>query len=157
MDAKNNYYKRAYMVDGTAARQLQVMPDYERQQEQVSRPKVVETPKKAPRLSHGIDLFSMFLLGAAMVITLCLCYNYLQVQGNIVQLERDVAVLEQEFDTVLAENAALEDNLSSPVNWDEVYLTAVTEFGMVYPNKNEVITYQSTEKGHVIQYQDIPE
>ncbi len=157
MDAKNNYYKRAYMVDGTAARQLQVVPDYERQQEQVSRPKVVEMPKKAPRLSHGIDLLSMSLLVTAMVITLYLCYNYLQVQGNIVQLERDVLMLEQEFDTVVAENAALEDTLSSPVNWDEVYLTAVGEFGMVYPNKNEVITYQSTEKGHVIQYQDIPE
>ena len=66
-------------------------------------------------------------------------------------------VIGQELDTVLAENAALEDGLNSQVDWDEVYKTAVSEFGMVYPNKNEVITYKSTEDGHVIQYMDIPE
>lgn len=157
MDAREKYYKRGYEVDGTAARQLQVVPDYERQQEQITRPRVVEQPKTAPKLSHGIDFISMSLLVAAMAITLYLCYNYLQVQGNIVQLERDVATLEQKLDTVLAENAALEDGLNGQVNWEEVYLTAVGEFGMVYPNKNEVITYESREMGHVIQYQDIPE
>ena len=157
MDAREKYYKRGYMVDGTAARQLQVVPDYERQQEQVARPRVLEQPKHAPKLSHGIDFVSMSLLVVAMAITLYLCYNYLQVQGNIVQLERDVAVLEQELDTVLAENAALEDSLNGQVNWDEVYRTAVGELGMVYPNNNEVITYESTEQGHVIQYKDIPE
>ena len=73
------------------------------------------------------------------------------------QLERDVTALEQELDTVLAENAALEDGLNGQVDWEQVYLTAVGELGMVYPNKNEVITNESEEKGYVIQYQDIPE
>ena len=157
MDAREKYYKRGYMVDGTAARQLQVAPDYEREQQQVTRPRVVEQPKHAPKLSHGIDFLSMTLLVAAMAITLYLCYNYLQVQGNIVQLDRDMLVLEQELTTLKAENAALEDGLSGQVDWEEVYLTAVGELGMVYPNNNEVITYESTERGHVIQYQDIPE
>ncbi|MDD5900441.1 MAG: hypothetical protein PUC73_06045 [Lachnospiraceae bacterium] len=157
MDAREKYYKREYVVDGTAARKLQVIPDYERDYEQIARPRVVEQPKAAPKLSHGIDFISMSLLVAAMAITLYLCYNYLQVQGNIVQLERDVTALEQELDTVLAENAALEDGLNGQVDWEQVYLTAVGELGMVYPNKNEVITYESEEKGYVIQYQDIPE
>ena len=157
MDAREKYYKRGYMVDGTAARQLQVVPDYEREQQQIARPRVAEQPKHAPKLSHGIDFLSMTLLVAAMAITLYLCYNYLQVQGNIVQLDRDMLVLEQQLDVVKAENAALEDGLNSQVNWEEVYLTAVGELGMVYPNENEVITYESQERGHVIQYLDIPE
>lgn len=157
MDAKDKYYNRAYMVDGTAARQLQVVPDYEREQEQVTRPRVTEAPRRAPKLSHGIDFISMTLLVAAMAITLYLCYNYLQVQGNIVQLKRDVAVLDQELNTLLNENDALEEGLNGQINWDEVYLTAVKEFGMVYPNNNEVVTYESTRNGHVIQYKDIPE
>lgn len=157
MDARERYYKRKYETDGTAARQLQVLPNYEREQEPALRPRVAERPKRTPRLSHGIDFVSMTLLAAAMAITLYLCYNYLQVQGNIVQLERDVAVLEQELTTVLAENAALENGLNGQVNWDEVYRTAVGELGMVYPNKNEVITYESTDNGYVIQYKDIPE
>ena len=73
------------------------------------------------------------------------------------QLERDVTALEQSLTTIQAENAALEDNLDRQVDWEEVYRVAVGELGMVYPNKNEVITYESAENGHVIQYQDIPE
>lgn len=157
MEAKDKYYRNAYMVDGTAARQLQVVPDYEREQEQVARPKVTESPRRAPKVSHGIDFISMSLLVAAMAITLYLCYNYLQVQGNIVQLKRDVAVLDQELNILLDENAALEEGLNGQIDWDVVYRTAVSEFGMVYPNNNEVVTYQSTKNGHVIQYKDIPE
>ena len=131
MDAREKYYKRAYEIDGTAARQLQVVPDYEREQEQITQPTVVKQPKGAPKLSHGIDFISMTLLVAAMAITLYLCYNYLQVQGNIVQLERDVMVLEQQLDTILAENAAMEDGLNVETDWESIYRTAITELGMV--------------------------
>ena len=157
MDAKDKYYNRTYTVEGTAARKLQTVPDYEREQEQISRPRVTELPRRAPKLSHGIDFISMTLLVAAMAITLYLCYNYLQVQGNIVQLKRDVAVLDQELNTLLNENDALEEGLNGQIDWDIVYLTAVNEFGMVYPNNNEVVTYESTRNGHVIQYKDIQE
>lgn len=157
MDAKEKDYRRMYYVDGTAARQLQVVPDYEREQEQRRKPQIEKLPSKAPKLSHGVDFISMTLLVIAMAITLYMCYNYLQVQGNIVQLERDVKLLNEELDTLTAENAAIEDNLNSEVDWENLYLTAVNELGMVYPNNNEVITYHSTEKGHVIQYKDIPE
>lgn len=157
MEAPRRYDKSEYMIDGTAARQLQVLPDYEREQEHPLRPVIEERPRRAPKVSHGIDFVSMILLVVTMAITLYMCYNYLQVQGNIVQLERDVAGLEQELEVVLAENAAAEDGLNNLVNWDEVYRIAVGELGMVYPNKNEVITYRTTENGHVIQYMDIPE
>jgi len=155
MDAKEKDYRRMYYVDGTAARQLQVVPDYEREQEQKKGPQIEKRPSKTPKLSHGIDFISMILLVVAMAITLSLCYNYLQVQGNIVQLERDVLLLSQEVDRISAENAALEDSLNSTVDWEDVYMTAVGELGMVYPNNNEVITYSSTSNGYVIQYQDI--
>lgn len=157
MDAKEKDYRRMYYVDGTAARQLQVVPEQEREQETRRTPQIEKRPAKMPKVSHGIDFISMTLLAAAMAITLYLCYNYLQVQGNIVQLERDILLLSQEADTITAENAALEERLNSAVDWETVYRKAVGELGMVYPNKNEVITYRSTESGHVIQYQDIPE
>ncbi|MDD6035202.1 MAG: hypothetical protein PUC30_03245 [Lachnospiraceae bacterium] len=157
MDARKRYYNEENIIDGTAARQLQVIPDYEREQNRTTVTRVVERPQRAPKLSHGIDFISMTLLVAAMAITLYLCYNYLQVQGNIVQLERDVTVLGQKLETVRAENAALEDKLEVQADWENIYRTAVGELGMVYPNNNEVITYESTENGHVIQYQDIPE
>ncbi len=157
MDAKEKTYRRMYYVDGTAARKLAVVPDYEREQETGKRPQIEMRPSKAPKLSHGIDFISMTLLVAAMAITLYLCYNYLQVQGNIVQLERNVQLLSQELETITAENAALEDSLNGTADWEEIYKAAVGELGMVYPNNNEVITYRSAENGYVIQYRDIPE
>ena len=156
MDAKNKYYNRAYMVDGTAARQLQVVPDYEREQ-QVKEPQIKVLPRRAPKVSHGVDLISMVLLGLTMVITVLLCYNYLQVRGDIVQVKREMVGMEQELTTLLRENAALEESLNGQIDWDVVYMTAVNRFGMVYPNNNEVVTYESTRNGHVIQYKDIPE
>ncbi len=155
MDAKRNQYRRDYYVDGTAARQLKVMPEPVRQEEVVAQPRIVK--KVTPKLSHGIDLFSMTLLLAAMAIALYLCYDYLQVQGNIVQLKRDIMNLGSTYDTLASENAALEESLNTQLNWDQVYLTAVNELGMVYPNKNEVVTYTSGERGYVIQYRSIPE
>lgn len=157
MDARENQYRRQYYVEGTAARQLQVVPDYEREQEQRRSPKTEQRPVRAPKVSHGIDLISMILLIGAMAITLFLCYNYLQVQGNIVQLEREVKLLNEEAGTLLAENAALEDSLNAEVDWENLYMTAVGELGMVYPNNNEVVTYRSSDYGYVIQYKDIPE
>ena len=43
MDARENQYRRQYYVEGTAARQLQVVPDYEREQEQRRSPKTPTT------------------------------------------------------------------------------------------------------------------
>jgi len=157
MDAKDKYYNKAYMVEGTAARQLQVVPDYEREQQQVKEPQIKVLPRRAPKVSHGVDLISMILLTVTMAITVLLCYNYLQVRGNIVEVKRELVGKEQELSTLLKENAALEEGLNGQVNWDVVYLTAVNRFGMVYPNNNEVVTYESTRSGHVIQYKDIPE
>lgn len=157
METRKKQYRREYYVDGTAARQLAVLPNPQWQEEQVQKPQKVRKPAATPRLSHGIDFFSMALFLTAMAISLYLCYDYLQVQGNIVQLKRDITGLENAYDTLASQNTALEESLNRPLDWEKVYLTAVGELGMVYPNKNEVISYKPEEEGYVIQYKDIPE
>lgn len=157
MDARRNQYRREYYTDGTAARQLQVVPDIQRQEEIAVQPKVVKKTAPAPKLSHGIDFISMTLLLAAMAIALYLCYDYLKVQGDIVQLKRDIVNLESTYDTLASENVALEESLNNQTDWERVYKIAIRDLGMVYPNKNEIVTYASEEKGYVIQYRNIPE
>ena len=39
---------------------------------------------------------------------------------------------------------------------DYVYSIAVNELGMVYPNNNEVITFEAADDSYVRQYADIP-
>mgnify|MGYP003290029807 CR=1 FL=1 len=150
MDAERN---RIGYIEGTAARKLAVVPEYEQ------RPKKAEEKKRAvaPELSHSISLFSMIVFAVAMVIALYMCYDYLQIRGNIEQLEREVGTLQTEADKLIAANDAFEETLATNFDWEQVYATAIGELGMVYPNKNEKITYTSAEKGHVIVYRDIPD
>ena len=42
------------------------------------------------------------------------------------------------------------------VNLDEVYRVAVQELGMVYPNNNRTVYYQSSADGYVRQFGNIP-
>lgn len=155
MDAKR--MSRMYYTDGSAARQLATLPEIERREERRQDKQQEQRKAKAPGLSHGINLLSMTLFAVAMAITLYLCYDYLKVQGNIVQLERDIVNLEADVNAKVLENDALEASLGTTLNLEEVFQTAVGELGMVYPNKNEVISYTASEDGHVIQYRDIPE
>lgn len=155
MDAEKRRTMREYAIDGTAARKLMVVPDYERERQNQEQP--VRNQEKAPSIKNGIDFISMSLLVIALAITLYLCYNYLQVQGNIIQLERDIKLAEQDLNGKISENAALEESLNTETNWDKVYQVAIGKLHMVYPNKNEVIPYQSSEEGYVIQYRNIPE
>lgn len=40
---------------------------------------------------------------------------------------------------------------------DYVYRVAVEELGMVYPNNNQIITFEKVEESYVRQYADIPD
>lgn len=155
MDAKR--MNRMYYVEGSAARQLAPVQEPIRREERQQETQQEKRKVKAPGLSHGINFLSMTLFAVAMAITLYLCYDYLKVQGNIVQLERDIVNLEADVNAKVLENDALEASLGTTLDLEEVFMTAVGELGMVYPNKNEVISYTANEDGHVIQYRDIPE
>lgn len=157
MDARKNQYRRDYYTDGTAARKLQVVPDIQREEESVVQPRVIRRTTPTPKVSHGIDFISLILLLGAMAIALYICYDYLNVQGNVVQLKRDIVNLESQYDALASSNIALEESLNTQPDWDRVYKIAIRDLGMVYPNKNEVVSYASEEKGYVIQYRNIPE
>jgi len=159
MDARQRNYKRTYYVEGNTARKLEVLPNYERQLEVLEQPKVEKRTVRAPRLNNGIDLLSAILLFTTMAIALYLCYDYLKVQGNNVQLKRDIVNLEAEYTSLAAANDVLSESMekSTQLNWEDVYKTAIAEFGMVYPNNNEVVTYEKEERGYVIMHSDIPE
>ena len=61
------------------------------------------------------------------------------------------------FTTLSDENDAAYEAIDTAVDLNYIYKVAVEELGMVYPNKNEVITYKSGSESYVRQYADIPE
>ncbi len=153
--------KYQYMADyenGSAVRKLQ--PQWEPEQEEVRRIRRQEQPQEEPivKTGLGIDLLSALLLMSAIAVTLFVCVNYLKVQSDVVQLNKSISALEQQFGGLEKENNALESVLENEqYDLETVYQMAVGVLGMVYPNNNEVLYYNNEVEGYYRQYQDIPE
>ncbi len=159
LDIDWDYFKRPTRENGSAV--LKTAP------QRVERPskshirtfvpdKDVEAKVK-PRVGRGIDFISMVFLATAIVATLYICITYLQLQADIVQLDKQIGALEATLDDAARENEAFELSLDATApDLEYIYNTAVGSLGMVYPNNNEVIFYSSGDEGYYRQYGDIP-
>ena len=170
MEARNRQtYKQTSYISGNTARRLSAVeePDYDvtRIPQRVSPQAPVERPRKRPEqkpsrrpaVGRGIDFLSMIFLTAAMGVTLFVCFHYLKVQSDSVLLDKQIVALEAKTNKLKDKNDIMEITLNQPMDLNEVYNIAVGELGMVHPNKNERIEYESEDVGYVRQYEDIPD
>lgn len=161
---EKKYYTNGEYVTGSAARQLQPVWEMPEQQERAperierSREQIEPRQRRKPKVGHGIDFISMVLLVSAMIATLFVCIEYLQVQSDIVQLNKAVNATENQISAANKENNALEAVINAAASdLEYIYQVAVGTLGMVYPNNNEVVYYEQNEEGYFRQYQDIPQ
>ena len=143
---------QAGYVAGSAARQLQVQ-----EREHVRRESHAVTPGKRRERALPMELPFVIMLTIAAICTLYLCVSYLQLQSSITARLDRMETLEEQIETLKADNDALETRINTSVDLDYVYKVATEELGMVYANKNQVRLYNKTESEYVRQYEDIPE
>ncbi len=164
---KNQFdYHRTSYVEGNTVRTLSAVPD---RRELSSTPIPGRQPlperrqlperqeRRSPRMVSGINMASMLVLTMAIITTLYFCVQLLMLQYDVSAMEKEIISMEHNLTTMKSENDAAYEQINSAYDLDYVYEVAVGELGMVYPNKNTVITYQSKDEGYVRQYQDIPE
>ncbi len=164
---KNQFdYRRTSYVDGNTVRKLNAVPE---RREHTSTPIPGRQPlperrqvperqeRRAPRMVSGINMASMLVLTIAIIATLYFCVEFLMLQYDVTAMEKEIVSMEHNLTTMKNENDAAYEQINSAYDLDYVYQVAVGELGMVYPNKNTVITYQSNDEGYVRQYRDIPE
>lgn len=144
-------------IEGNTVRQLNAVPDWRREEEQYEVPSPRRHERKAPKAQSGINMASLFVLSIAIAITLYFCVDYLKLQYDINRMEKDILTKEDILTTMINENNAAYEEVNTTYDLDYVYRVAVEELGMVYPNNNTVITYQSDVEDYVRQYADIPE
>ncbi|NLP34383.1 MAG: cell division protein FtsL [Clostridiales bacterium] len=161
MDAKKrrqyyNYYGTSY-IDGNTVRKYDNAPDIQRER----RPHEIPAPRRQrqrnPRALQGLSLGSLLMLSIAIVATLYICVEYLKLHSTVNHMEKTIISMEQTLADMIEVNEASYDQINMVYDLDYVYRVAVEEYGMVYPNKNEVITYKSSNDNYVRQYRDIPE
>ena len=159
MDSNNRNMK--YYVEGSTARKLQVVPDYEypRRREQVEEPKRQSAPRRqersAPKQSLGLQY--TVELAAFVICTLFACVYMLQLQAKVTSQTRNIAALESSLAMMTNDNDAKASRLEGAVDLKAIEEVAVNELGMVYPGEHQIVTYQSTNPDYVVQYCDIPE
>ncbi len=164
MEAKrNNYYQnnRTSYVEGNTVRKLNTVPDIRREEQPYEQP--YEQPSRRrreqnqPKTLSAINFASLLVLIVAISITVFMCYEYLTLQASVSHLNSRAKELQKELVTSTKDNDAAMDKLKAAVDLDKVYQIAVGDYGMVYPNKNKIISFDSSDGSHVTQYEDIPQ
>ena len=166
MDANKRQYgqsnNRTSYIEGNTVRKLNAVPEIRREEQRTEIPARYreETPRRqeqrAPKALSGMNFASLLVLTIAIITTVYVCVEYLQLQTKVTTMNKNVTSLESTLKTLTDKNDAEYASIDTSYDLDEVYRIAVEEYGMVYPNNNEVITYQPGNKEYVRQYEDIP-
>ncbi len=160
MEAKKrrDYYENieTSFVDGNTVRKLRVAPDIRREEERYVTPSPRRQERIQPRVFSGINFGSLVILTVAIIATVYVCVDYLMLQTQVSQMEKGIIKLEKELSALRDENDAAYEAIDTALDLGYIYQVAVEELGMVYPNKNEVITFQNSSANYVRQYEDIP-
>ncbi len=160
MEAKRRQYQaedsRTSYVDGNTVRKLNAAPERRREERIHEMPAPRRQKHKKTTAFSGINLASLMVLTVATAISVFVCVEYLQLQMKVSSMEKSIVTMEKKLITLTNENNAAYASIDTQIDLDYIYQVAVGELGMVYPNKNEIITYQSNDDGYVRQYEDIP-
>lgn len=157
---KSNYVGQQAMPD------YNVVPDIQRRQAAIPQ-RQIPTPQRQtpapgrqihrqPKQISGISKASLFVLTIAIGATLYFCIEFLMLQHQVSKMEKDIVSMERSLNAMRNENDAANEQINMVYDLDYVYSIAVKELGMVYPNNNEVITFEKAEESYVRQYADIP-
>ena len=135
---------------GSAVRQLNIA-------EPLKTPDESQQRQKQIRRNNKINLMYTVAVASVAAVVFFICYQYLNVQAAAKTNSDVIAELKSELSTLKENNDVLESDINASIDYDAIYDTAVNELGMVYPEKKQVITYDSKESEYVKQYKDVPE
>lgn len=143
-------------IHGSAVPKVQPDENFDHQEKRKEQQKLNSKVRKNQKKALKIDLPYLVMLVAASCCTLFICINYLQVQTTTTRRMDRIKALEQELDSLRAENDILQTRINTSVDLDHVYQVATEELGMVYAGKSQVRMYHQTESEFVRQYEDLP-
>lgn len=142
-----------YTTEGSAARQLQTAP--------------VRQPKKTTRTTRQkrnvtvkarpLNPFSLVLLGAAIIATICVCADYVQLQTQVTVRLKKINAKEIELNDMVKQNDELEARINNYMDLQYIYQVATEELGMTYPTADQISEYENSGSEYVRQYESIPD
>lgn len=102
---------------------------------------------------------SLALFGVVTVITaaaIALGVNYLNLRSDLITTTSEINTLQEELNTLTTNNNEKQVDVESNINYQEIYDKAVNEYGMTYPDANNIVEYDGGTLGYIRQYENIP-
>ena len=143
---------RTYVEGNTVRREVEFRRVPEMQEEKILSNRVRKNRAKLQRIGAP----SLIVLIMATILMLGTCVNYLKVQSSITTHRNKIEKLEDRLQTLKADNDALEAHINTGLDLDHIRYIAMSELGMVYQTKDQLIYYEKTESGYVRQNENIP-
>ena len=142
-------------IDGNTVRKLNtyVVPERRYEKEEKLSPK---TRKKIDKV-QSFDLKYTLALVVAIGFTFAACVSMISVQAEINAQKKEIAALESQYQNLSNDNDAASARVNSDVDLNEIKKIAMEELGMVYPDRGQVVTYDSASEQYVKQYKDVPD
>ena len=143
---------RYYYSPGSEAMDLSAVPRIDYPPEEKPR----KVPRKQPRRAKRKNLVYLAAMVAVTGIIFVFCVQYLTIRGKMAGMSGDVAAMQEELDELTIMNDELEAEINTNIDYNKIYDKATGDYGMVYPSKGQIRTYNAEGEGYIRKYQDIP-
>ncbi len=145
-------------IEGNAVRKIKEVPasPVKKQQDvekKSNRQKAASRNRqKELRMSPGYVLF----LTMITVVTAYICVQYISLQSRVMTKNNNIIALEENIDSLIAQNDAVEYTISSYIDTANIIKVATNELGMVKASQSQISFYHSTESEYMKQLDNIP-
>ncbi len=107
--------------------------------------------------NNRLNLVYTLAVSGIVVVMFAICWQYLHVQAKVKENAATVHSLQKELTELTNKNDEMELDINANIDYDSLYKIATEELGMVYPERDQVITYEAGVSEYVKQYSDVPE
>lgn len=128
---------RQLYVYGNTAQKLNVQRQWETEPRRQVQPAVRKNREKAHHMSAGYVIF----LAVAMCAAALILVNYIQLQAELTNRTRSVAVKESELNSLRVANDEDYSRIVSSIDLEEIKRIAIGELGMTYAQEGQIVLY----------------
>lgn len=112
--------------------------------------------KSRLRRSISINFPTLIVLTLVLVVAGYVSMSYLSTKAEIISLKDEIAAMDSKIENLRDENNVQRAQIEDNIDMQKVYRVATKELGMVHPQKQQVLKYDSRKNDTVRQYGDIP-
>lgn len=155
--------KKNYYVDGNTVRELHPRPERRQRpnKEELEKIRKKKQRKNAARRNReramAMNKGYVAFLSVCVILSAFAAFSLIQIQSDITQRMKRIAVLESQLTEKKALNDARYNEIITSIDLDEIKNTAINELGMSYATEEQIIYYTVENTNFMDQYSDIPE